>query len=86
MKREQIEIGEIDIPIDYMELSDRMKKSVCNKIIDQLLIYIEDKLDPTINRINFLDEVFESSIETNEMIEKYEVCSVFRDCRKLLNE
>ena len=86
MRKGMIEIGEIDIPIDYMDLTEIDKKNICNKIIAQLLIYIEDKLDPTINRIDFLDDVLMSSIQTNEVIEKYEVCSVFRDCRKLLNE
>ena len=69
-----------------MELTERKKKNVCNTIIRQLMIYIDENLDEKINRVTFLDEVLESSIETNEVIEKYEVCSVFRDCRKLLNE
>jgi hypothetical protein len=86
MKREQIELGHIDIPLNYMELTERKKKNVCNAIIRQLMIYIDENLDETVNRVTFLDEVFLSSIETNEVIEKYEVCSVFQDCRKLLNE
>ena len=83
---EQIELGWIDIPKNYSEYSDKQKKVICNKLIDLLLLEIDNDLDPTINRITFLDLVLESSLLSNEHLEQYEVCTVLLDCRKLLNE
>ena len=82
---EHIELGFIDIPKAYLDFTVKQKKAVCNKIIDLLLIDIDKHLDPTINRITFLDEVLESSLMTNEQDEEYIVCQVLFDCRKYLN-
>lgn len=86
MNREHIELGYFDIPKNYLEFTDKQKNDVCNKIIDVLLLHIDKQLDPTINRISFLDEVLESSLQTNEQEEEYIVCQVLFDCRKMINE
>lgn len=86
MKREQVEFGWIDVPMNYNTFTDRQKKALCNRIIDTLLRVIDKDLDPTINRITFLDEVLESSLISNEESELYEICEVLLDCRKMLNE
>lgn len=87
MKREQIELGFINIPKAYFDYSVKQKKAICIKAIDKLLIYIEENLDdPTINRIQFLDEILESSIISNNEVDAYEVSGFLNDCRKMLNE
>lgn len=87
MKKEQIELGFINIPKEYFSFSKRQKKVICNKAIDKLLEYIENNIeDPTINRIHFLDEVLQSSIQSNNDIEAFEVSGFLSDCRKMLNE
>jgi hypothetical protein len=86
MKREQAEIGFIDIPKDYCEFTKREKHALCNKVIDMLLTTIDKELDPVINRITFLDEILESSIISNEHLEQYEICQCLKDIRTILNE
>ena len=80
-----IELGFIDIPTSYPTFTVKQKQAVCNEIIDLLLTDIDKHLDPTINRITFLDEVLESSLMSNEQQEEYIVCQVLFDCRKYLN-
>ena len=84
--RESIDMGYIGIPKEYFVYDKQTKVLICNEIIDRLLIQIDREVDPTINRIQFLDEMMESSIETNLKDENYEVVQVFSDVRKLLNE
>ncbi len=84
--RESIDMGYIGIPKGYFVYDKETKKLICNEIIDRLLLQIDREVDPTINRIQFLDEMMESSIETNLKDENYEVVQVFSDVRKLLNE
>ena len=86
MRREQAEIGYIDIPQEYCYFTKKEKRAVCNKLIDMLLYTIDKELDPTINRITFLDEVLESSIISNEHLEQYEICQCLKDIRTILNE
>lgn len=86
MNREQIDIGYIDIPKEYCTLDAEGKQVICDKIIDILLLQLDRNLLPEINRIDFLDEVLESSLITNEEQENFEVCQVISDCRKRLNE
>ena len=76
----------IDVPKNYCNYTKKQKKAVCNKIIDILLFEIDKALDPTINRITFLDEVLESSLKSNEDIEMYEICACLLDIRTILNE
>jgi hypothetical protein len=83
--REHIELGFIDIPMEYNKFTEEKKIIIINKIIDTLLLHIDRDLDPMYNRIDFLNEVLDSSIMTNEEEEQYEICSVLLDCKKQLN-
>jgi len=84
--RESIDRVFVGIPKEYFVYDNETKELICNQIIDKLLLQIDRDLDPTINRIQFLDEMMESSIETNLKDENYEVAQVFSDIRKMLNE
>lgn len=85
MKEEEIDIGSIDVPIDYSKLNSKQKKAICNNLIDTLLMSIDRTLPPHINRIQFLDEVLESSIESNNDLERYEISQTLYDMRKQLD-
>jgi hypothetical protein len=85
MGRTKEEIGYIDIPKDYINFTTEQKKAVCNKILDKLLLTVDRELPAHINRIQFIDEILESTLETNEEEENYEVCSVIRDIKELIN-
>jgi predicted secreted protein len=84
--RESVDMGYVGIPKQYFVYDKQTKILICNEIIDRILIQIDKELDPTINRIQFLDAMMESSIETNLEDENYEVVQVFSDVRKILNE
>lgn len=86
MSKDHEEIGYIDIPKEYCELTKPEKRAICNKLIDLLLQTIDKELDPTINRITFLNDVLESSIISNEQLEQYEICQCLKDIRTILNE
>jgi hypothetical protein len=85
-KRKRTDIGYIDIPQEYCELNTNEKRAICNKIIDMLLRSIDKELAPEINRINFLDQILESSLISNEELEQFEICACLLDIRKILNE
>jgi hypothetical protein len=84
--REHIKLADVDIPKNYSKFSNDEKRAICNKLIDVLLFHIDKDLDPQYDRIEFLDDVFESSMISNEQMELYEICEVLYDCRKLLND
>ena len=54
--RESIDMGYIGIPKEYFVYDKQTKVLICNEIIDRLLIQIDREVDPTINRIQFLDD------------------------------
>lgn len=85
-KRKRTDIGYIDIPQEYCELDTNEKRAICNKIIDMLLRQIDKELAPEINRINFLDEILQSSLISNEELEQYEICACLKNIREILNE
>ena len=88
MRRKQIDLGFIDIPLTYPTFNNKQKGILCDNLIDHLLIYIDKELDsvPHINRITFLNEILESSLQSNVDMELYEVAQVIYDCKKRLNE
>lgn len=84
--KDKIDIGYIDVPKDYAALTTDKKDALCNRIIDKLLFTIDKQLPAYMNRISFLDEILESSLESNEKEENYEVCMVIKDMINKLNE
>lgn len=88
MKKNQIEIGYMDVPKNYTNFTDEFKVRFCNNFIDRMLMMIENELQrmPEINRIDFLQELLESSLITNEELENYEVCQILVDCLKQIND
>lgn len=85
-KKPQINVGFMEIPIEYLQFTKEQKNLVCDKIIDEMLIQIDRNLLPEFSRIDFLEEVLESSLISNELEENYEICSVIKDCQRRLNE
>lgn len=83
---EKIDIGYIDIPYQYVNYDEKKRKAICNFLIDKILKYLDQELPEQINRIDYLNEIFDSTIETNVEMENYEVATVIRDCKKFLNE
>jgi hypothetical protein len=86
MDEEQFTIGFIDIPVKYWSMTQEEKDKMCNKMIDALIQTLDKDLAPEINRIAALDDIMESSILSNELEENYEICEVFKNIRKILNE
>lgn len=85
-KNEHVDFGFIDIPSNYGNYDNNTKIKICDEIIDRLYKKIDKHLAPQYDRIQFLDEIFLSSLMVNEEDELYEICTVLRDCRKRLNE
>lgn len=86
MNEEQFTIGFIEIPVKYWSMTQEEKDKMCNKMIDALIQKLDEDLAPEINRITALDDIMESSIISNEIEENYEICEVFKNIRKILNE
>jgi len=85
-KPNHVKLGYMDIPKEYVNFDEEQKLHFCNIMIDRMLMMIENELKyaPEINRIQFLDSILDSSLETNEQYEAYEVCQVISDMKKQL--
>lgn len=83
---EQIKIGYIDVPKEYMNLDIERRNEICDNLIDVMLTQLDKHLSPEYNRVAFLQEILESSLMTNEYEENFEMCQVILDCTKRLNE
>lgn len=86
MRRDKVDIGFMDVPIDYLNFNDEMKNRFCDRMIDSMLYVIEKELisAPEINRIYFLDSILDSSLESNLENEAFEIACIIRDMRKRL--
>ena len=83
--KEEMDLGEIDIPLNYSKLNRKQKMAICDHLIDTILMSIDNILPAEINRIQFLNEVLESSIESNNELEQYEVSQTLYDMKKRLD-
>jgi hypothetical protein len=81
-----IKVGELEVPADYWSLEDQLKREICLTIIDAMLVIIDTQISPELDRLLILNRLLESSIQTNEQDENYEVCQVLTDIKTLLNE
>jgi len=83
---ENIKIGEIEIPNDYFKLNEEEKRELCIEMMDVMLTILDKNLREEISRLDALETLLVSSIITNQKDEKYEICGVLNDIRKILNE
>jgi hypothetical protein len=81
-----VKVGYMDIPEDYFELDSVNKEVICLVLMDSLLTLIDKQFDERFNRIEILNKLIDSSIESNIIDETYEVAAVLRDIKKVLNE
>ena len=79
-------IGILEIPIEYFDLSKEEKDYLINEILNVMLTIIDKNVIPTVNRIDILNQILDSSIETNIEDEVYEICAVLYDIKQKLNE
>jgi hypothetical protein len=85
-RRPKIDIGYLEVPKDYLKLSKEDRLIICDHLIDSFIKQLDGSLNPNINRINFLEEILDASIQSNEDLENYEICVVLSDCKNRLNE
>ncbi len=81
-----VKVGYMDIPEDYFELDNINKETVCLVLMERLLTLIDRQFDKRFNRVEILNKMIDSSIESNINDETYEVAAVLRDIKKVLNE
>jgi hypothetical protein len=80
-----VEVGYIDIPENYFILSIEERKVITNSILETILYILEKNIPTTINKIDILKKLIESSIITNQEEENYEVCGVLKDLYNQIN-
>ena len=81
-----IKVGELEVPAHYWSLDNELKREICLTIIDAMLVIIDTQISPTLDKFLVINRLLESSIQTNEKDENYEVCQVLTDIKTLLNE
>ena len=81
-----IKVGELEIPADYFSLDEEYKKELCLILVDAIITAIDKHVTPKLNRIEILDKMLDSSIQTNEQDENYEVCQFLNDIKQIINE
>ena len=81
-----VKVGELEIPVDYFNMSKEDKEVLCNVIMDSMLTVLDRELKSDVDRIEIFNKILESSIITNQEQEEYEICQVLMDIRTLVNE
>lgn len=81
-----VKIGELEIPTDYWSLDVQNKRELCLTIVDAIVTLLDKLVHPEFNRIAILNAIIDSSIETNEKEENYEICGVLNDIKQIINE
>lgn len=81
-----VKIGELEIPTDYWSLDDENRRELCLTIVDAIITLLDKLVHPEFNRIAVLNAIIDSSIETNEKEENYEICGVLNDIKQIINE
>lgn len=81
-----IKVGEIDIPIDYWSMTDEERLELSLTLMEDMLIILHQTINSNVDKLELLDLLLVSSIQTNEENEEYEVCEVLTSIRKILND
>jgi hypothetical protein len=81
-----IKVGELEIPEDYWSMSHNEKRALCLIIAEAIITVLDEQVSNRIPRMDILERLLQSSIQTNDLDENYEVCQVLTDIQKIINE
>lgn len=81
-----VKIGDLEIPTDYWSMDIQDRRELCLTIVDAIVTLLDKLVHPEFNRIAILNAILDSSIETNEKEENYEICGVLNDIKQIINE
>jgi hypothetical protein len=79
-------IGDIEIPVNYFQLSTEQKAELCENIYKLIHKAISANIHPQIDNNLIMHKLLESSIMSNEETENYEICQVLSDIKQIINE
>jgi hypothetical protein len=85
-KVRHVKVGELEIPADYFSMDEEYKKELCLILVDAIITAIDKHVNPKLDRVEILDKMLDSSIQTNEQDENYEVCQFLNDIKQIINE
>lgn len=85
MKTKREKIGEIEIPVDYFDMTAEEKHNVCLGLFEVMIDTLNRTTKPEFDRFMILDKLLESSIQTNVEDENFEIAAVLRDIQLLIN-
>ena len=86
MAQKSIKVGELEIPADYWTLSPEIKRELCLTIVDAIITVLDQQISPKLNRMEVFQNLIDSSLQSNQQDENYEVCQVLIDIKQLINE
>jgi hypothetical protein len=86
MQTDHVQVGEIEVPVNYFDLDEEDKKDLCMGFIETTLELLNRNMPVYISRVTILNKLLDSSIITNTESENYEICQILEDCRKIINE
>lgn len=81
-----IKVGEMDVPLDYFQLTKKEKRDLCLTIADAIISILVENVNPKLDKMDIMDRLLDSSIQSNEQEENYEVCQVLKDIKQIINE
>jgi hypothetical protein len=81
-----IKIGEIEIPINYFELSKEEKDYLIEQLYNKFIQTIEARINPAFETKEIMKSILTSSIISNTKDENYEICQILIDIEKRLDE
>lgn len=83
---EHVQVGEIELTLDYFKLGDDEKENLCIGIIECMLEMLDKNLPLYVSRFEMLKKLLESSVITNLSAENYEIVAILKHCDKILDE
>ena len=83
---DHVKIGEIELPIDYFDLTPEEKRDMCYGLIEIMLDLLNKQVPTYVSKFELLHKLLESSLITNTEEENYEICEILKNCQEILNE
>jgi hypothetical protein len=84
-KEKHRQIGEIEMPVEYFNLDSTQKKAMCIDVLQMMLKLINQNAGPGFNTAIIMNGILESSIQTNEINENFEICALLKDIQTMFN-
>ena len=84
--KDKYSMESVSVPENYNEMTSKDREDICLGLLETIYDIIIKSTNTEYSKLDLIYKILDSTLTHHEKLEEYEVCSLIRDTRKILDE